>query len=33
MPKTCVINFAKGGWYPTGQMRLADSLQTRSFST
>jgi hypothetical protein len=31
MPRTCVINFAKGGWYPTGQMRLADSLQQVRF--
>lgn len=27
MPKTCVINFAKGSWYPAGQQRLVQSLR------
>lgn len=26
-PKRCIINFAKGGWYPQGQQRLLDSLK------
>ncbi len=29
--KKCVINFAKGGWYTTGQQRLVQTLQEQRF--
>ena len=31
MNKCCIINFAKHGWYPTGQERLRDSLSKVGF--
>lgn len=30
--KTCVINFARGGWYSQGQRRLKESLNEANFS-
>jgi len=29
--KTCIINFASGGWYPEGQARLVESLRSVDF--
>jgi hypothetical protein len=31
MKKRCIINFAKGTWYPRGQQRLIKSLETQIF--
>ena len=31
MPKTCIINYANGGWYPNGQNRLLRSLVDTQF--
>lgn len=30
--KTCVINFGKNAWYPTGSARLVESLRTVGFT-
>lgn len=32
MKKHCIINFAKGHWYPRGQARLIQSLKDTSYS-
>lgn len=32
MKKTCIINFAKGHWYPRGQSRLIQSLKDTGYS-
>jgi len=32
MEDTCVINFAKGGWYPNGQARLCHSLDVAGYT-
>ena len=29
--KKCIVNFAKGGWYPAGQRRLRESLVENDF--
>lgn len=32
MPKTCIINFARGGWYAAGQERLVQSVNEVKFT-